>query len=261
MSEAVQSEPASPVSDLPPNKTPQVETMLKDILGMMDYPATLEFQDMPDGALGVALRFTDTSLPGISQGRRSYLVDCLQFLVNKAVNRPNTPRRWVSLGVNAFPEPRASKGESASSQGTPSSSGISATKLSVAAPLVKSNSSDRSTGPRISAPVKSSAPPTHAVKASPDRSSDEKNLNPSPDAASTRLATTLASKSVSFGRTYGVMLLSMDDRSRFLKATSGVRGVTVFAEGEGHWRRVVFRPDTLTPISRKLAMPDYDEDA
>ncbi len=89
----------------PPDKRAQVETLLTDVFRLMDYPARLEFKDMPDGSLGVAVFFTG-ELPGITPGKRSYLLDCVQFWLNKVVNRPNLPRRWVNLGVDAFPEPR-----------------------------------------------------------------------------------------------------------------------------------------------------------
>ena len=45
-------------------------------------------------------------VPGVVAGKKSYLIESLQFLVNKVVNRPNTERRWVTLGVGAFPEPK-----------------------------------------------------------------------------------------------------------------------------------------------------------
>ena len=89
----------------PPDKRPQVETLLADVFRLMEYPAKLDFKDMPDGSLGVAVHF-EGELPGITPGKRSYLVDCVQFWLNKVVNRPTVPRRWVNLGVDAFPEPR-----------------------------------------------------------------------------------------------------------------------------------------------------------
>jgi len=49
----------------------------------------------------------DAEVPGVVAGKKSYLIDSLQFLVNKVVNRPNTERRWVTLGVGGFPEPKA----------------------------------------------------------------------------------------------------------------------------------------------------------
>src|SRR5438132_1092745 len=75
----------------------------------MEYPARLDFKDAEDGSLAVAMHFTGETPQGIAAGKKSYLVDSLQFLLNKCINRPNTERRWVSLGVGGFPEPRANK--------------------------------------------------------------------------------------------------------------------------------------------------------
>ena len=89
-----------------PDKRPQVETLLSDVFRLMDYPAKLDFKDMPDGSLGVSVHFEGGELPGITAGKRSYLIDSVQFWLNKVVNRPNVPRRWVNLAVDSFPEPR-----------------------------------------------------------------------------------------------------------------------------------------------------------
>jgi predicted RNA-binding protein Jag len=97
---------------------PQAEALLSSLLRLMDYPARLDFKDMPDGALGVAMHF-EGALPGVQPGKRSYLVDCIQFLVNKALNRPNVPRRWINLGVDGFPEPRGQRSAEAPSDGGP----------------------------------------------------------------------------------------------------------------------------------------------
>jgi hypothetical protein len=104
------SETIAPVAgELPGVKRPQVETLLGDVFKLMEYPAKLDFKDMPDGSLGVAVHFEGGELPGITPGKRSYLVDCVQFWLNKVVNRPNVPRRWVNLGVNAFPDEGGSR--------------------------------------------------------------------------------------------------------------------------------------------------------
>ncbi|MBX7099233.1 MAG: hypothetical protein K1X89_16090, partial [Myxococcaceae bacterium] len=86
-----------------------VSRLLTDIFAMLQHPATLDFQDAADGALGVAVHFTGELPPGVVAGKRSQLVDSLQFLVNKAVNRPPLERRWVNLGVGGFPEARPAR--------------------------------------------------------------------------------------------------------------------------------------------------------
>lgn len=216
------------------DKRPQVEALLKDIFRLMDYPVRLDFKDLPDGSLGVAVH-VDGEQPGITPGKRSFLVDCVQLLVNKAVNRPNGPRRWVNLAVNGFPEPRADK--RAAPQPAPQPAPAAA----------RANVATREDTP---APEHREPPPA--------RESDEAALAVTPDAAWAAAARALAEKAAKLGRPYGVMLLSPENRARFLQAAAGVKGVTVTAEGEGHWRRVAFKPDKPTPMPRRMAMPDDD---
>ena len=115
METAMENATPTPPPDAPapaaalPEKRPQVEKLLTDILGMLGSPARLEFKDLSDGTLGVALHFAG-EVPGAGP-KRNLLVESLQFLLNKAINRPNLPRRWVTLGVQGFPEPRQSRPE------------------------------------------------------------------------------------------------------------------------------------------------------
>ena len=39
------------------DKRAESETLLKEVFALMEYPAKLEFKDLPDGALGVAVHF------------------------------------------------------------------------------------------------------------------------------------------------------------------------------------------------------------
>lgn len=234
--------PASSVTPASPERKAQVEALVKGILQHMDYPARLETKDMPDGGIGIALHF-EGELPGITAGKsRSWLIDCVQFLVNKAINRPNVEKRWVSLGVNAFPEPRPEPPAPKASAPTPANGKQKADAKSDGAPTKKEQQPDRPQRSRSNEP-------------------DERTLEVKDDPALTKLFTAMAEKAAKLGRVYGVMLLSKDDRARALKAGAAVKGVTVKAEGEGHWRRVTFTPDKVTPMpSRKQVMPDYDDE-
>lgn len=240
----------SPAAEAPapaapqPDKRPAAEAFLAEVFRLMDYPVRLDFADLPDGSLGVAVH-VEGEQPGITPGRRSLLVDSVQLLVNKVVNRPQAPRRWVNLGVNGFPEPRA--------------------------PKAPPTSPPRPVPPRASAPptpAAAKAPPArNSARATPaderrraPKANDEATLAVAADPAWTALAKDLATKSATLGRVYAVMLPSAEDRARVVQAAAGVAGVSVRAEGEGHWRRVAFRPDKPTPLPKRALMPDYDDE-
>lgn len=248
--------PAPAITPASPERKAQVEALVKGILQHMDYPARLEMKDMPDGGIGIALHFDGGELPGITAGKsRSWLVDCIQFLVNKAINRPNVEKRWVSLGVNAFPEPRPERNEKKDPPAPKASAPAPGNGKAPTPPNGKAKAEAKPEG----------APPKKEHQERPHKSRsnepDERALDVKDDPALSKLFTALAEKAVKHGRVYGVMLLSQDDRARALKAGSAVKGVTVKAEGEGHWRRVTFTPDKVTPLpSRKQVMPDYDDE-
>lgn len=243
---------AAEVSGPLPDKRPAVEALLTDIFRLMEYPVTLDFKDMSDGSLGVAVH-VDGEQPGITPGKKSFLVDSVQFLVNKAVNRPNTPRRWVNLGINGFPEPRVEKPQPA-----PQPSAPPAPKAPT--PAAGSKAPAHGKG----APEKHEKQEKHHEKREEKkphaREADEAGLTVEPDADWTRVAKALAEKSARLGRPYAVMLLSPEDRARVVQAAAGTKGVTVKGEGEGHWRRVAFKPEKLTPMPKKSVMPDYDDE-
>lgn len=237
----------APVTPASPERKTQVEALVRGILQHMDYPARMDMKDMPDGGIGIALHF-DGDLPGIVPSKpRSWLVDCIQFLVNKAINRPNVEKRWVSLGVNAFPEPRAEKPPREAKEPAPAAP---------PAPQAKAPPKGEK------APPKKDAPREERRDERPRRTEpDEKSLEVKADPALTKLFTSLAEKSARTGRLYAVMSLSAEDRARALQAAAGVKGVSVRTEGEGHWRRVTFTPDKVTPMpSKKQVMPDYDDE-
>lgn len=260
----------------------QVEVLLSSILRLMDYPAKLDFKDMSDGALGVAVHF-EGELPGITPGKRSYLVDCLQFLLNKAINRPNVPKRWVNLGVNAFPElrgsskpPEAARAPAPTSSDAPtrgsahagSSSSASATAGSAASAGATAPSA--ATTPRRDAKVKASekAPAAHAPSHGAHHGGGhhgrgrevEDTSTVTEDPLWTKLGQDLVAKAQRHGRVYAVMMLSSEQRARLLKAAEGAKGVQTRAEGDGHWRRLTMTPEKLAPLPKKHIMPDWDDD-
>ena len=242
----------------PPDKRAQVETLLTDVFRLMEYPARLEFKDMPDGGLGVAV-FFEGELPGITAGKRSYLVDCVQFWLNKVVNRPNVPRRWVNLGVDAFPEARMPGQPREPREPAPAPVQAAAPAPAPAPAAQKPPRAQAAAPAKLAAPPRATTPPA-PVQQQRRRDADERSLSPAADAALTAAGKWLAEKSAKHGRLYGVMLLTPDARALMLKAADGVKGVTAKAEGEGHWRRLVLVPEKLTVITKKQVMPDYDDE-
>jgi predicted RNA-binding protein Jag len=228
------------------DKRAQVERLLTDILNLMEAPAALAFKDADDGSLAVAVRFAGEPPQGVVAGKRNYLVDSLQFLVNKCINRPNLPKRWVSLGVGDFPEPRAPK--------PPMSA---PTAPATAAPVNGANHRPQQHEKREQPKQQQQARPPQ-----PQRSSEpeEASLSPAEDAALTKLGKSLADRSNTLGRTYAVLSLSADDRARLLQAAKGSAGVTVRAEGEGIHRRLAFIPAKPVAMPKKSQMPDYPDD-
>lgn len=245
------------------DKRPQVEALVADIFRLMEYPVRLDFKDLADGSLGVAVH-VDGEQPGITPGKKSFLVDSVQFLVNKAVNRPNAPRRWVNLGINGFPEPRPEKPQPAVASAPAPAPKASAPAPANAAKPVKA-AKDDARGNRLDKPAREDKREEKRDDRRDDkrgggREGDEATLKVEADADWTRVAKALAEKSAKLGRPYGVMLLSAEDRARLVQAAAGTAGVTVKAEGEGHWRRVAFKPEKPTPMPKRSAMPDYDDD-
>jgi predicted RNA-binding protein Jag len=225
------------------DKRGQVETLLTDVFKLLELPARLDFKDLADGSLGVALHF-DAGASDLAPGKKHPLVDSVQFWVNKVVNRPNTPRRWVNLGVGDFPAPR------------------NAAPSPAAAPSAPPAQRSPVTPPKGQAKTEAARTPKSDAPQEPRRGRevDERSLTPAANAELSALGTLLAKKAATHGRLYGVMLLPPDSRALLLKAADAVPGQRAKAEGEGHWRRVVFMPDKPVPMPKKQVMPDYDDD-
>ncbi len=213
----------------PAERRAQVEQLLAEIFRLAEWPARLELRDAADGGIAVAVHFAG-EVPGVTAGKKSYLVDSLQFLVNKAVNRPGVEKRWVTLGVGGFPEPKAS--------------------APAAAPVAAA------AAPQAAAPSAAKAPKPSMPKPQPVRA-------PEPEVAVTpewaAVGKLLAEKAVKHGRHYAVMSLGSSERSQVAKA-GATAGVKVKVEGEGHFARVAFTPDKGVPMPRKMQFPDDDED-
>jgi predicted RNA-binding protein Jag len=237
----------------------RVERLLTDILGLMGYPARLEFQDTPDGSLAVALHFEAGAPAGVETGRRSQVVDSLQFLLNKMLHRPGVERRWVLLGAGALPEPRTRKEPPAPV--APAAAPVAAS----APPAPRSAPATRASAPAPAAPAPAPARQAKNAPAAPapaKRASeaDERTLEVAEDAALALAARRLAEKSSTLGRFYALAAMKIEDRARVLKAVQGVAGVAVAGEGEGRCRRVVFTPGKPAPLPKRFLLPDDDED-
>jgi predicted RNA-binding protein Jag len=246
---------ASPAADT----RVRAQKLLTDILGLMGFPARLEFQDASDGSLAVALHFEAGLPPGVDNGKRSQVVDSLQFLLNKMLHRPGVERRWVLLGAGVFPEPRPRKepqppAPAAQANAAPAPRPPAPARAQAPAPAP---APARAQG-RAQAPAQAAAPaaPPQARRSE----ADERTVEASEDAALKEAVRKLAEKSASLGRFYALAAMKLEDRARVLKAVEGVAGVAVTGEGEGRCRRVVFTPEKPAPLPKKLLLPDDDED-
>lgn len=236
----------------------RAQQLLTDILGLMGFPARLEFQDASDGSLAVALHFEAGLPPGVENGKRSQVVDSLQFLLNKMLHRPGVERRWVLLGAGVFPEPRPRKEPQAPAPAAPATGAAAPRPPAPArapAPAPAPAAAPQKASPRAPAAAQA-APPAPARRAE----ADERSVEVSEDAALKEAARKLAEKSASLGRFYALAGMKQEDRARVLKAVEGMAGVAVTGEGEGRCRRVVFTPEKPAPLPKRLLVPDDDED-
>jgi len=240
----------------------RAQKLLTDILGLMGFPARLEFQDASDGSLAVALHFEAGLPPGVENGKRSQVVDSLQFLLNKMLHRPGLERRWVLLGAGVFPEPRPRKEPQAAAPAGQANG--AAAPRPPAPPRAQAPAPAPAAAPaRERAPARPQAPAQAAAPAQqqPRRSeADERSVEVSEDAGLKEAARKLAEKSASLGRFYALAGMKLEDRARVLKAVEGVAGVAVTGEGEGRCRRVVFTPEKPAPLPKKMLLPDDEDD-
>lgn|GEM_PF-321290 len=251
-----------------PDFRPRVEKLLGDILGLMGFPARLDMQDAADGSLSVALHFEAGPPPGVEQGRRSQVLDSLQFLLNKMLHRPGVERRWVVLGSGAHPEPRQRR-EPQQQAPAQAPAPVAGAAAAPAAPAAAPRAQEKAQQPQAPAQAKQArggaaqaAPAARgaAAKGGAGGESDERSVAVEEDAALREAVRRLAEKSASLGRFYALAAMKQDDRARVLKAVEGVAGLKVSAEGEGRNRRVVFTPEKPAPLPKRSLLPDDDED-
>jgi predicted RNA-binding protein Jag len=222
----------------------------------MGFPARLDFKDASDGSLAVALHFQGESPPGVDSGKRSQVMDSLQFLLNKMLHRPGTERRFVLVGAGVHPEPRSErlKREQAAAQAT-------AAAAPAPAPQQAPPPAPRAPAPaREPKPARGQQAAQKPQAAARTADSDERSLEVAEDAVLREAARKLAEKSGSLGRFYALVTLKQDDRARVMKAVEGVPGVKVSCEGEGRNRRVVFTPEKPAPPPKRSMLPDDDDE-
>lgn len=257
------------------DKRAQVETFLGDVLAKMAFAARVEvkvLEEKPaqDGqpaipsSLSVAL-FPEGELPGLTAGKRTPVVESLQFLANKVVNR-GPDKQWVNVGVGAHPEPRIpgqkkeqQKKEKGKQREPAAAAPSGAAAQEAGAPGAAAGAGKKKRGRREG---REEAASGGAVASSGARARDvdESSLNVPEDAAMMAAGLALAQKSAELGRIYAVTFAGPEDRGRLMKAADQVDFVRGKVEGEGRHRRVVFMPANPKPMPKKSHIPDYDEE-
>ena len=209
----------------PVDKRAWASRVVGEILEHMGVKPQLEAKDAADGGISIAVQLS-AEVPGVQIGKRSPVVDALQFLANKLVNRPGSERRWISIGIGGHPEPRVREGKRLPE--APTASAPAARAASV-----------KSTNGRGAAPG--------LPKLSPE------------DSALTDSARSMAEKSSSLGRFFAIVGMKREDRARVLRTVQGMPGLKVSAEGAGRKRRVVFSPENPAPTRSSLPIPEEEE--
>src|SRR4051812_35564232 len=94
---APSSEPADAPAGSGDGKKAEATRVLGELLGHMGVTATLDVKDVADGSLSIAVMI-DAEVAGLISGKRNHVVDSLQFLINKIVNKTPQSRRYINLG-------------------------------------------------------------------------------------------------------------------------------------------------------------------
>jgi len=200
----------------------------------MGFTARFEAKEAGDGSISVAVT-VDGELPGPAAGKRGSVLEAVQYLVNKRLNRSPDVRRWINLGLGEHPAPRGAKPPKPAA---PPPAAVPAAAAPVAAqPSVPRPAVQR---PGRGGPV------------------DELKLEVSADEQLAASAGALAEAAGRLGRTYALLGMGTEDRARVLQAVQGVPGMSARAEGEGRNRRVALMPEKPTPMPRQR-LPGYDE--
>jgi len=251
----------APAAPPDPRKLEVAREVLTELLRLLELPARLELKDSPDGGIAVALH-VEGDIPGVAAGKRNSVVDSLQFLANKIVNKPNQERRWITIGLGGFPEPRQGKQQQQRPpQGQPSAPGPAG-----GPPSGQPAARPATQPPGQRPPKQGRAPQTPgqapaAQQASrPTMAGDERSIEVPEDPAFAQAIRALAEKSAKLGRFYAITPLRQEDRARAVKAAQGIEGMRTLLEGEGRGRRVVLVPEKPTPMPRLSVMPDFDDE-
>ncbi len=252
---------SDPSDGAKPDKREQAERVLGDIFRLMGMPVRLEVKEVApakaadgapgvEGGISVAL-FPEQELPGAPGGRRSHLVEAVQFLANKIINRPQTERKWISIGVGGHPEPRPALPPRGPGPAAPRGTSPGPAGVPAAGAPPPSRREGRPAQVRPSAAI-----PAPVSVAGP---APEETLDAPPDAALEAAGRALAEKAVKLGRLFAVAPAKPEQRAQWLKGAKGVAGCVAKLEGEGRNRRLVFVPDKLVPLPKR-AIPDYGDD-
>lgn len=253
MSELPEADKLLPRADPPPAANPEAaakkrafaEQTLAEVLRLLPAEAKTDWKDSADGGLSVAIT-PSGEFPGMTAGKRSPVVESLQFLLNKIVNKPGEERRWVAVGIGAHPEPRGPKGPRPGQ-----------TPATIPAQAGQQVSSPPPPGPGAApAPRREAQAPRAPARGS---EAEERSLEVQADPALSTAVAELARKSASLGRFYAIAAMKPDDRARVLQSVQGIAGLKVHVEGEGRNRRVVFTPDKPVALPKRT-IPDYGED-
>lgn len=217
------------VSAADDGKKAEASRVLAEILGHMGVKAALDVKDGADGGISIAMT-VEGHAPGLTAGKRSQVVDSLQFLINKIINKTPQSRRYITLGVGEHAPPRQPNKPAAAPASPPK-------QQPVAQP------------PKSPPPQR---PPRH-------KQVDEASLEVEEDPALTVAARELAEKAAKHGRFIGLINVSPEDRARMMKAMKDVPGVQLRLEGEGRNRRLSLHPDKPAPMPKSM-LPDYDDE-
>lgn len=215
------------------DKKAHAEEVLGAILKHMEFPARLESKDMADGGISFALH-PESELPGMQAGKRTFLLDCLQLLVNKAVNRPQGERRFVALGVGQHSEPRNGRAQvpvaAVSAPGAPN-----------APPPPRRSGAERHSA--VAAAPVDAAVPARAVKVDPELA---------------KFGKALAEKVAANNRYLALLLVPDDDAAGLAQSAAKVKGVSVKLEGQAHLRRLTYSPANPVLMPKRKAFQVFD---
>ena len=99
---AVAAPAAAPEGAPNPEKALAARELIQGLLTRMGVTAEVGVDDRADG-ITVSVNATAGG-EALGGGRRSGVVESISYLVNKAINRDEAGRKWVSLAVQGIPE-------------------------------------------------------------------------------------------------------------------------------------------------------------